>query len=112
MFGAPAPAELVCLHTTLHQRCRADIQAVALEITNEAVKVWSWLPGSIPADVLAGTPKPGSSWGLPELLITNDHCDTCPSHDDGVPCHSLLQPALKLLLDRFRNSQSALSTPQ
>ncbi|KAF3763894.1 family 16 glycoside hydrolase, partial [Cryphonectria parasitica EP155] len=52
----------------------------AMEWTDSAIKIWSWIPTSVPADVTAGTPDPSSSaWGNPTLLVEQDNCDLSKS---------------------------------
>ena len=44
---------------------------VAMEWTDDAIKVWSWSRGSEPSDIQSGSPLPGSSaWGLPAQVFS------------------------------------------
>lgn len=53
------------------------------EWTDAAIKVWTWAPGSEPADVTAGTPDPSaSSWGQPQLLVEQSNCDLTKAFGD------------------------------
>lgn len=55
----------------------------AWEWTDAAIKVWTWAPGSEPADVTAGTPDPSaSSWGQPQLLVEQSNCDLTKAFGD------------------------------
>lgn len=48
----------------------------AMEWTDEAIKVWSWAAGAVPADVTAGTPVPATTtWGNPTLMVEQSGCD-------------------------------------
>ncbi|PSR88613.1 concanavalin A-like lectin/glucanase domain-containing protein [Coniella lustricola] len=48
--------------------------------TDEAIKVWSWVPSSVPADVTAGAPVPSASgWGEPTMMVEQDNCDLASS---------------------------------
>ncbi|KUI71829.1 hypothetical protein VM1G_07505 [Cytospora mali] len=50
----------------------------AMQWVDDAIKIWNWLPGSVPADITAGTPDPdanSASWGVPQLLVEKDSCD-------------------------------------
>lgn len=52
----------------------------AMEWTDTAIKVWSWLPSAVPSDITAGTPDPSSSaWGNPTLLVEQTNCDLSKS---------------------------------
>lgn len=52
----------------------------AMEWTDSAIKVWSWLPSAVPSDITAGTPDPSSSaWGNPTLLVEQTNCDLSKS---------------------------------
>lgn len=52
----------------------------AMEWTDSAIKVWSWLPSAVPSDITAGTPDPSSSaWGNPTLLLEQTNCDLSKS---------------------------------
>ncbi len=40
----------------------------AMEWTSEAIKVWNFASGSVPADITSGSPAPSdSTWGLPQF---------------------------------------------
>lgn len=43
-------------------------RVVAMEWTDDFIRVWSWAKGSTPSDVLGGTPNP-DSWGKPAQLF-------------------------------------------
>ncbi|KAJ4387909.1 hypothetical protein N0V93_008512 [Gnomoniopsis smithogilvyi] len=52
----------------------------AMEWTDSAIKIWSWLPSAVPSDITAGTPDPSSSaWGNPTLLVEQTNCDLSKS---------------------------------
>lgn len=52
----------------------------AMEWTESAIKIWSWLPSAVPADITDGTPDPSSSaWGNPTLLVEQTNCDLSKS---------------------------------
>lgn len=52
----------------------------AMEWTDSAIKVWSWLPSAVPSDITAGSPDPSSSaWGNPTLLVEQTNCDLSKS---------------------------------
>lgn len=52
----------------------------AMEWTDSAIKIWSWLPSAVPSDITAGTPDPSSSaWGNPTLLVEQANCDLSKS---------------------------------
>lgn len=46
----------------------------AMEWTSEAIKVWFFPRGAIPADITSGTPQP-SGWGLPFSIYNGPQCD-------------------------------------
>lgn len=50
----------------------------AMQWTDDAIKVWSWVPSSIPSDVTAGSPVP-SGWGEPTMMVQQDNCDLASS---------------------------------
>lgn len=53
----------------------ADGGMYAMEWTSTFIKMWTWKPQQVPADVRAGRPDP-SSWGLPGLLLAGGSlCD-------------------------------------
>ncbi|KAJ4423223.1 hypothetical protein N0V82_002084 [Gnomoniopsis sp. IMI 355080] len=52
----------------------------AMEWTDSAIKIWSWLPSAVPSDITAGTPDPSSNaWGNPTLLVEQANCDLSKS---------------------------------
>ncbi|CAN8104899.1 unnamed protein product [Discula destructiva] len=52
----------------------------AMEWTAEAIKIWSWVPSAVPADITDGAPDPTSSaWGIPTLFVEQTSCDLSKS---------------------------------
>lgn len=52
----------------------------AMEWTDSAIKIWSWLPGAVPSDITAGSPDTSSgNWGSPSLHVEQTNCDLASS---------------------------------
>lgn len=48
----------------------------ASQWTSDRIKIWYWPYGSVPADVLAGTPMPGTTaWGTPRSSVSLHNTD-------------------------------------